>query len=129
MSYLLIALFIGPLSWRLFTNYKQGVCWAVFLLTALSANPVLLTGGTLPNFNFQRLILIVLLIAALVKNKKPDAKRPVQFMGILLLYAAVNLLPLIFSIDIVMSIKGVPGVDHRDRSVLFRHQQEHRYAG
>jgi hypothetical protein len=106
MSYLLIALFIGPLSWRLFTNYKQGVCWAVFLLTALSANPVLLTGGTLPNFNFQRLILIVLLVATLVKNKKPDAKRPVQFMGMLLLYAAVNLLPLLFSIDIVMSVKA-----------------------
>lgn len=106
MSYLLIALFIGPLSWRLFTNYKQGVCWAVFLLTALSANPVLLTGGNLPNFTFQRIILIVLLIAALIKNKKTDTRRAVPFMGLLLLYAGVNLLPLIFSIDIIMSIKA-----------------------
>jgi len=106
MSYFLIALFIGPLAWRLFTNYKQGVCWAVFLLTALTANPVLVTGGNLPNFNFQRLILIVLIIAALIKNKNPDGKRTVQFMGVLLLYAAVNLLPLLFSIDLIMSIKA-----------------------
>lgn len=106
MSYLLIALFIGPLSWRLFTNYKQGVCWAVFLLTALTAYPVLVSGGNLPNFTFQRLILIVLLVAALTKNRHPDTKRTVPFMGMILLYAAVNLLPLIFSIDIIMSTKA-----------------------
>ncbi len=106
MNYLIIILFIAPLTWRIFTDYKQGVCWAVFMLTALSANPVLLPGGVLPNFNLQRLILIVLLIAAIKENRLFDTNRTVPFLWTLLLYAAINLLPLIFSIDLLMSIKA-----------------------
>ena len=106
MSYIIIILFLAPLAWRLFTNYRQGVCWAVFLFTALSANPVLMSGGVLPNFNLQRLILIVLLIAAITKKRFFRTNRTVPFLWVLVAYAAINLLPLIFSIDLLMSIKA-----------------------
>jgi hypothetical protein len=106
MNYIIMALFLVPLTWRIFTDYKRGVCWAVFMLTALSANPVLMTGGVLPNFNLQRLILIVLLIAAIKEKRLLQANRTAPFTWALLLYAAVNLLPLIFSIDPLMSIKA-----------------------
>jgi hypothetical protein len=106
MNYVIIILFLVPLTWRLFTDYKRGVCWAVFMLTALTANPVLMLGGVLPNFTLHRLILIVLLIAAIKKNGLLlPTSRSVPFKWALVLYAAVNLLPLIFSIDLVMSIK------------------------
>lgn len=105
MSYIIILLLIAPLTWRIFTNYKLGVCWAVFMLTAFSANPLLITGGGLPNFNLQRLILIVLLIATIRKNKPLHTNHVAPFKWALALYAAVNLLPLIFSIDLLMSIK------------------------
>jgi O-antigen ligase len=106
MSYIIIALFLAPFTWRIFTNYKRGVCWAVFMLTALSANPVLMTGGVFPNFNLQRLILIVLLIAAIKNNQLLRTTHAVPFKWALVLYATVNLLPLIFSIDPLMSIKA-----------------------
>lgn len=106
MNYLIIMLVLTPFTWRIFTRYKQGVCWAVFMLTALSANPVLITGGGLPNFNLQRLILVVLLIAAIQKNGLLQKNRAAPFTGALVLYAAVNLLPFVFSIDLLMSIKA-----------------------
>jgi O-antigen ligase len=76
------------------------------MLIALSANPVVMSGGVFPNFNLQRLILIVLLIAAIIKNRLLHTNRAVPFLWVLLSYAVVNLLPLIFSIDLVMSIKA-----------------------
>ena len=106
MSYLISILFLIPLTWRLFTNYKQGVCWAVFMLTSLSAHPLLILGGGLPNFNLQRLILVVLLIAAIAKKRIFNTNRAVPFLWVLVVYAVINLLPLIFSIDLLMSIKA-----------------------
>jgi O-antigen ligase len=106
MSYIIILVVLAPFTWRIFTNYKQGVCWAVFLLTALSANPVLISGGGLPNFNLQRLILLVLLIAAVQKGQLFRANGAAPFMWMLILYAAVNVFPLVFSIDQLMSVKA-----------------------
>lgn len=105
MNYFFIALFIGPLAWRLWTNYQQGLCWAVFLLITLSANPVILSGGSFPNFSMQRLILLLLLAAALKNRKLSDPHSAILFKGALLGYAAVNILPLLLSIDFMMSIK------------------------
>ena len=109
VSYLLVTLVLAPLAWRIFTDYKRGICWAVFLITALSANPVLISGGALPNFNLQRLILIVVLIAAVRTKRLLGPDRNVPFMGTLVVYAVVNLLPLIFSIDLLVSIKAYLG--------------------
>ena len=106
MNYFIILLILAPLAWRLFSDYKMGVVWAVFLMTALSANPILLSGGVMPNFNMQRLILLVLLIAAVTKSKLTNAKHPIPFMGILALYAAINLLPIAFSVDRLASVKA-----------------------
>ncbi len=106
MNYLIIAVFLGPLAWRLFTNHKQGVCWAVFLLIALSANPVILSGGAMPNFSLQRLILMVLLIAAAKNHQLLQENHIVPLKSALVLYALVNLLPMIFTIDLMMSIKS-----------------------
>ncbi|MBN1127954.1 MAG: O-antigen ligase family protein [Chitinispirillaceae bacterium] len=106
MNYFIIALFLTPLTWRLFTNYKQGVYWSIFMLVALSANPVLITGAGMPNFNLQRLILIVLLIAATTQKRLFNTNRPIPFIGVLVAYAAMNILPLVFSIDLPVSIKA-----------------------
>ncbi len=105
MNYLIIFIFIGPLAWRLFTNYKQGVYWAVFLLITLSANPVLMSGGAMPNFSLQRLILMVLLIGAIKNRQLFKENNSLHFKWALVLYATINLLPMFFTIDLLMSIK------------------------
>ncbi len=106
MNILIIFIFIAPLTWRLLTNYQQGVSWAVFLLTALSANPVILSGGTMPNFSLHRLILILLLIVAMKNQALLKGNHAAPLKWILVLYAFVNLLPMIFTIDLLMSIKS-----------------------
>lgn len=106
MNYLILILFLAPLTWRLFTNYRQGLYWAVFLMTTLTANPILITGGGLPNFTMHRLILIVLLIAAIKKNGLLSTPRNVPYLWMLAAYAIVNIGSLIFTINLMVSIKS-----------------------
>ena len=105
MNYFLIALFLIPLIWRITTNFKQGIYWAVFLMTTLTSYLVIETGAALPNFTIHRLILITITIAAIKKNRALHKIGSARFLGVLLIYAIVNVLPMIFSIDIVMSVK------------------------
>jgi hypothetical protein len=105
MNFFIIFLVLTPLTWRLLTNYKQGVYWVIFLLVALSSHPIIITGGSLPNFNLQRLILLVFMIAAIKNKRLFKTNKKVPFRWILIMYAAVNVLPLVFSIDFVFSLK------------------------
>jgi hypothetical protein len=109
MNLLILSLFLIPLTWRLFSNYKSGARWAVFLMTAFTANPLLMTGGALPNFNLQRCILIILILASITKNELFARYKPVRFLPLLFLYALSGIPSLLFSIDIVMSIKSYIG--------------------
>jgi O-Antigen ligase len=106
LNYLLIAIVIGPLVWKLAGDYKQGVAWAVFLFVSLSANPVILSGGGLPNFSLQRIILMVLLLAAIKKSRSLQANPSARFMGVLTLYALLQWLPLVFTVDLWISVKA-----------------------
>jgi hypothetical protein len=105
----MIYLFMVPVAalaaYLLHKNYSQGLAAAVFALTLLSSYIQISLGSGLPNLTVHRILLLLIVIFSITAKRWKKGSLP-PYRTAMVVYAAVNLLPLVFAEDFAAGIKS-----------------------